>query len=161
MVMSLVPGILRLCSRFAGAVSRAEVELFTQNTYFLFQLIQVFLIRTITDTASTAIVQIVDSPTSVFSTLSDALPTSSNFYISYFIIQGFAIATDVMTQVINCIIFVLFYKYLARTPRAMYSKWTTLGSNSWGSIMPVHTCITIISTSVVVAQAWTNKTKQN
>lgn len=143
--MSLVPGIMRRCARLAGAATAAEAELFTQNAYFIFQLLQVFLIRTITDTAATAIVQVVQDPTSVFSILAEALPTSSNFYISYFIIQGFTIAIDVMTQVVTCVFFNIMYRFWSGTPRRMYSRWTALESVSWGSILPVHTGIVVIS----------------
>ncbi|CAM1503095.1 Fc.00g078710.m01.CDS01 [Cosmosporella sp. VM-42] len=144
-LMSLVPVIMRLCAKKAGCVSLSEVELFTQSSYFFFQLIQVFLVRTITDTASRAIVNIVEDPGSVFDTLSQGIPTSSNFYISYFIVQGLTIATGVLTQVIGCVIFQILYKYLAGTPRAMYTKWTTLSSLGWGSLLPVYTNIAVIS----------------
>lgn len=140
---------MKRAARLAGVASESEVELFTQNGFFLFQLVQVFLIRTITDTASSAIVQIVQSPTLVFSTLAEALPTSSNFYISYFIIEGLTIAIDVMTQVVSCAIFNVGYKFFAREPRAMYKKWTTLDSISWGSVLPVYTGIVIISESSI------------
>jgi len=149
-LMSLVPVFMRMFARFAGEVSLSRVELYTQNAYFAFQLIQVFLIRTLTDTASTAIVQIADNPSSVFSILSDALPTSSNFYISYFILQGVTIATGVLTQVVGCVIFNLLYKFLAGTPRAMYNKWTTLSAISWGSTLPVYTAIAVISVTYAV-----------
>jgi calcium permeable stress-gated cation channel len=144
-LMSFVPGIMQRAARFAGVASEAEVELFTQNGFFMFQLVQVFLIRTITDTASSAIVQIVKSPTLVFSTLAEALPTSSNFYISYFIIEGITIAIDVMTQCVGCVVFGIAYKLFAKEPRAMYKKWTTLSSISWGGVLPVYTGIVVIS----------------
>ena len=146
-LMSLVPVFMRMFARLAGEVTLPRVELFTQNAYFCFQLIQVFLIRTLTDTASKAIIEIADNPSSVFSTLSTAIPTSSNFYISYFILQGIQIATSVITQVVGCIIFNLLYKYLTGTPRAMYSKWTQLSAISWGSTLPVYTTIAVISES--------------
>lgn len=148
--MSLVPGIMASCARASGAATFAEVELYTQNAYFLFQLLQVFLIRTITDTAATAVVQIVQDPTSVFGTLAEALPTSSNFYISYFILQGFLMAIDVMTQVVSCVFFNIVYRFWAMTPRRMYQKWTALESVSWGAVMPVHTCIVVISVTYAV-----------
>ena len=145
--MSLVPVIMRAMAKIAGAPSNSEVELFTQKAYFIFQLIQVFLIQTITNTASTAIIQIVQKPNTVFDVLSSSLPTSSNFYISYFIVQGLTIATGVLTQVIGLVIFNLLYKILAKTPRAMYKKWTTLSAIMWGSVMPVYTNIAVISKS--------------
>ena len=144
-LMSLVPVFMRMFARFAGEVSESRVELFCQNAYFFFQLLQVFLIRTITDSASTAIVQIAQDPGSVFTTLASAIPTSSNFYISYFILQGVTVATGVMTQVVGCVIFNLMYKFLAGTPRAMYTKWTSLSAIMWGSVLPVYTTIAVIS----------------
>lgn len=144
-LMSLVPIIMRVCAKLSGTVSLSQTELFTQNAYFVFQVIQVFLIRTMTDTASTAVVQIIQNPDGVFDLLSSSLPTSSNFYISYFIVQGLTIATNVLTQVVGCIVFRILYKFLASTPRAMYTKWTTLSSLSWGSLLPVYTNIAVIS----------------
>lgn len=144
-LMSLVPVFMRMFARFAGEVSESRVELFCQNAYFAFQLIQVFLVRTLTDAASTAVVQIIQEPSSVFSTLASAIPTSSNFYISYFILQGITIATGVLTQVVGCVIFNLMYKFLAGTPRAMYVKWTSLSAIMWGSVLPVYTTIAVIS----------------
>ncbi|KAL7812690.1 DUF221 domain-containing protein [Trichoderma aethiopicum] len=144
-LMSLVPVIMRLCARLAGEVSQSRVELFTQSSYFFFQLIQVFLIQTFTNAASTALVQIAQQPGQVFNILSTALPTASNFYISYFIVQGLTIATSVVTQVVGFFVFTLLYKLLAKTPRAMYKKWTSLSALSWGSLLPVYTNIAVIS----------------
>lgn len=145
-LMSLVPVIMRACAKKAGAVSLSEVELFTQNAYFVFQVIQVFLIRTITDSAAGAIVEIAQKPSDVFSLLSQALPASSNFYISYFIVQGLSIGVSVLTQVVGLVVFRLLYKFLAKTPRAMYTKWTNLSAILWGSVMPVYAGIAVIST---------------
>ncbi|KAI9152090.1 hypothetical protein HJFPF1_09313 [Paramyrothecium foliicola] len=144
-LMSLVPVIMRACAKLAGAVSLSEVELFTQNAYFVFQLIQVFLIRTLTDTASKAIIDIANNPSSVFGILSQSIPTSSNFYISYFIVQGITIAIGVLTQVVGLFVFKILYKFLAGTPRAMYTKWTTLSAIMWGSVLPVYSGIVVIS----------------
>ncbi|KEY66327.1 hypothetical protein S7711_02787 [Stachybotrys chartarum IBT 7711] len=144
-LMSLVPVIMRACAKFSGAVSLSQVELFTQNAYFVFQVVQVFLIRTLTDSASRVIVSIVDNPGSVFSMLSSSIPTSSNFYISYFIVQGITIAVAVLTQAVGLVIFKLMYTFLSSTPRSMYKRWTTLSAISWGSVLPVYTCIVVIS----------------
>ncbi|KAM4058978.1 calcium-dependent channel, putative phosphate domain-containing protein [Hirsutella rhossiliensis] len=144
-LMSYVPIIMRGCAKLAGAPTLSQAELFTQNAYFVFQVVQVFLIRTVFDSASTVIVQIAKDPSSVFTILGSQLPTSSNFYISYFILQGITIATGVLTQVVGFFIFKLLYKFLAGTPRAMYAKWTTLSAILWGSLLPVFTNIICIS----------------
>ncbi|KAM0321504.1 hypothetical protein ACHAQA_010072 [Verticillium albo-atrum] len=149
-LMSLVPIIMRLCAKLAGEPSASRVELFTQNAYFCFQLIQVFLITTISSSAVSAAKGIVDNPSSVFEILSTALPKSSQFYVSYFIVQGLGIAAGVISQVVGFIIFTLIYKLLSSTPRSMYNKWAQLSAISWGSVMPVYTNIAVISISYAV-----------
>ncbi|OAQ95343.1 hypothetical protein VFPFJ_01453 [Purpureocillium lilacinum] len=144
-LMSYVPIIMRACAKLAGTPTLSRVELFTQNAYFVFQVVQVFLIRSLFDAASTALVKIVNDPSSVFTTLGQTIPTSSNFYISYFMLQGLTIATGVVTQVVGMFVFRILYKFLAGTPRAMYNKWTTLSGILWGSLLPVYTNIICIS----------------
>ncbi|KAK3687374.1 hypothetical protein B0T22DRAFT_510021 [Podospora appendiculata] len=144
-LMSLVPVIMRLCAKLCGEPSLSRVELFTQNAYFIFQVVQVFLITTIASSASAVAKQIADNPGSVTTLLATNLPKSSNFYISYFIVQGLTIATGVLTQVVGFAIFTILYKFLAGTPRAMYTKWANLSAISWGSTMPVYTNIVVIA----------------
>jgi hypothetical protein len=144
-LLSLVPIIMRLCARLSGEISASNVELFTQKAYFTFMLIQLFLVRTLGDTASTLLVRIAQDPGSVLPTLSKGIPTSSNFYISYFMVQGFTIAAGVVTQIAGLVIFRLLYKFLASTPRAMYNKWTSLSALTWGSLLPIFTNMAVIS----------------
>ncbi|TDZ22831.1 Uncharacterized protein Cob_v004432 [Colletotrichum orbiculare MAFF 240422] len=149
-LMSLVPVIMRLCAKLAGEPSESRVELFTQNAYFWFQLIQVFLITTVSQSALATVRQISENPGSIFSTLSEALPKSSSFYISYFIVQGVTLAVNVLTQVVGFAIFVLILKFLSNTPRALYQKWAALAAISWGSVLPVYTTIAVISITYAV-----------
>jgi hypothetical protein len=133
-----------VCAKLAGEPSLSRVELFTQNAYFAFQIIQIFLITTLSSAATAVAKQIVDSPTSAPSILANKLPKASNVYISYFIVQGLTIATSVLTQVVGFVVFQLLYKFLASTPRAMYKKWANLSAISWGSTLPVYTNIICI-----------------
>lgn len=144
-LMSLVPVIMRLCAKLAGEPSFSRVELFTQNAYFAFQVIQVFLVTTCTSSASAVASQIADDPTSAPTILAQNLPKASNFYISYFIVQGLSIAASVISQVVGFLIFSLLYKYLTGTPRGLYNKWAKLSAISWGSTLPVYSCITVIA----------------
>ena len=134
-----------VCAKLAGEPSLSRVELFTQNAYFAFQVIQVFLITTLTSSASAVVKKIVDDPTGVTELLAQNIPKASNFYISYFLVQGLPIATGVLTQVVGFFIFTFIYKFLSGTPRAMYQKWANLSAVSWGSVLPVYTNIAVIS----------------
>ncbi|KAI0506830.1 hypothetical protein F5B22DRAFT_432230 [Xylaria bambusicola] len=144
-LMSLVPIIMRICAKLSGEPSLSRVELFTQNAYFAFQVIQVFLISTITSAASTVGYQIFQDPGMVTSLLAENIPKASNFYISYFIVQGLGIASSVLSQAVGFVIFTLIYKFLSGTPRALYTKWANLSAISWGSVLPVYTNIAVIS----------------
>lgn len=55
------------------------------------------------------------------------------------------VAASVLSQVVGFAIFTIIYKFLAKTPRAMYKKWSTLSAISWGSLLPVYTNIAVIS----------------
>lgn len=143
-LMSLVPIVMRLCAKIAGEPSISRVELFTQNAYFVFQVVQVFLVATMSSSAAAVVQQVIDRPTDAPAILANNLPKGSNLYISYFIVQGLTIATSVLTQVVGFFIFTLLYKFLTSTPRSMYNKWTNLSAISWGSTMPVYTNIVVI-----------------
>ncbi|KAI0876880.1 hypothetical protein GGS24DRAFT_449985 [Hypoxylon argillaceum] len=144
-LLSLVPVVMRICAKLAGEPSLSRVELFTQNAYFAFQVIQVFLITTLTSAASAVAYTIFQHPEQATSLLSENLPKASNFYISYFIVQGLGIGASLLSQVVGFIIFNLIYKHLSGTPRALYTKWAELSAISWGSVMPVYTNIAVIS----------------
>lgn len=99
---------------------------------------------TIGSSASALVKQISDNPGSITSVLAQKLPTVSNFYISYFIVQGLTVSAGVISQVVGFVIFKILYKFLAGTPRKMYQKWANLSAISWGSTLPVFTNIAVI-----------------
>lgn len=103
-----------------------------------------FLVTTVASAATAVGKQIADDPSSATTILANNLPKASNFYISYFIVQGLTISSQVLSQVVGFVIFALMYKYLSGTPRAYYQKWTTLSAISWGSTLPVYTNIAVI-----------------
>ncbi|RKF55798.1 Uncharacterized protein RSN1 [Erysiphe neolycopersici] len=138
-LMSLVPIIIRLLGKLSGEPSLVRVELFTQNAYFVFQVVQVFIVATVASAATSLIKQAIDNPKSITTIMATNIPKASNFYISYFIVQGLTIASGVISQVAGFFIFSLVYKYLTGTPRSLYEKWSTLSYVSWGSI--IYSCI--------------------
>lgn len=102
------------------------------------------MIVTIASSASSVLYQLINNPTGILSLLATKLPSASNFYISYFIVQGLTVAAGVISQVVGFFVFKLLYKFLAGTPRKMYVKWTSLSAISWGSTLPVFTNIAVI-----------------
>ncbi|PGH10641.1 hypothetical protein AJ79_05355 [Helicocarpus griseus UAMH5409] len=145
LLMALVPVILRFMARQSGLPTTARVELFTQNAHFCFQVVQVFLVTTLTSAASAATSQIIKDPLSAKDLLAKNLPKASNFYISYFLLQGLVLSAGAVVQVMGFVIFKLFVAFFDTTPRKLYERWTSLSGLSWGSVFPVFTNMVVIA----------------
>lgn len=120
------------------------MELYTQNAYFCFLVVQVFLVTTFSSGIVASINSIIDDPASTPSLLASNLPKASTFYIAYFLYQGLAVGIGVLVQIAGFIVFKILYKFLATTPRGMYDKWATLSAIGWGNTIPTYSLITVI-----------------
>lgn len=87
-LMALLPIWLRFLGKFSGKPTLSQIELRVQTSYFFFQVVQVFLVATLSSAVSKAIQPILDNPASVTTLLATNLPLASNFYINYFTLQG-------------------------------------------------------------------------
>jgi calcium permeable stress-gated cation channel len=75
-------------AKLSGEVTLPAAELKTQTWYMAFQVNQVFLVTTFSSGAASSTAQIVTNPRAATTLLGENLPKASNFYISYFILQG-------------------------------------------------------------------------
>lgn len=120
------------------------IELFVQNAYFAFQVVQVFLITTITSAASGAVTAIIKDPMSVKDLLSENLPKSSNFYISYILMQCLAAGANALVHVFEIVRHHLMSKRL-ESPRMKFTVWHRVRRIHWGGVFPVFTNMGVIS----------------
>ncbi|CAI4214972.1 unnamed protein product [Parascedosporium putredinis] len=146
LLMAAVPWMLRGCARAAGIPSLSMIELFVQNAYFAFQVVQVFLITTITSAASGAVTAILKDPMSVKDLLSENLPKSSNFYISYILMQCLAAGANALVHVFEIVRHHLMSKRL-ESPRMKFTVWHRVRRIHWGGVFPVFTNMGVISIS--------------
>lgn len=144
-LMALLPIFLRLMAKVSGAPSATHVEYYVQNAYFAFQVIQVFLVTTVSSGAAAVIQGIIDKPSSAMSLLAANLPKASNFYISYFLLQGFTIAGGALLQVTTLVLFHVLSFLLDNTPRKKWRRLNIIGSTSWGTVFPVYTNLAVIA----------------
>ncbi|KAJ5619945.1 hypothetical protein N7510_003929 [Penicillium lagena] len=144
-LMALVPIILRLMAKWGGAPTLAAVELSVQNSYFAFQVVQVFLVVTFASAASSVVEQIIDKPSDAASLLASNLPKASNFYISYIILQGLSFSSGALLQIVGLIVSKVLGKLLDKTPRKMYTRWSNLAGLGWGTIYPIFTLLTVVA----------------
>jgi len=144
-LMALVPIVCRLMAKLAGYVTWSQIELKTQNWYFAFQVVQVFLVATLSSAITSAINQILKDPGSVLTLLSKSLPKASNFYISYFILLGLSSAAGTLLNIGGFVVVVLLGRILpGKTPRKIFDKLTKLSAPSWGSEYPKWVNLAVI-----------------
>lgn len=136
-----------MLAKFAGAPTLAAVEMKTQTWYFIFQVIQVFLITTFTSAASSVASQIVSNPGIAVSLLAENLPKASNFYISYFILQGLMIFALQLLNLVPLLMLSVVGKFIDKTPRKQYNRWMQLVGIGWGSEYPKFTNMGVIMLS--------------
>lgn len=131
-------------AKLAGAPSLVAIELSIQNSYFAFQVVEVFLVVTFTSGATSVVVSIINDPTSAPSLLASHLPNASNFYVSYIILQGLSFSSGALLQIVGLILSKILGKLLDKTPRKMYIRWSSLAGLGWGTIYPIFTMLLVI-----------------
>ena len=146
-LMALLPTILRMMARKGGCPTLPAVELRTQNFYFLFQVIQVFLVTTVTSAASAVGAKIAKDPSSATTLLAANLPHAATFFISYLIVQGITLSAKALAQVVGVIVFKVLGKLLDKTPRKMYKRFISLTGLGWGTVFPIYTNLCVIGRS--------------
>ncbi|KAH8602366.1 hypothetical protein B0O99DRAFT_561765 [Bisporella sp. PMI_857] len=119
-----------------GEVTFPAVELKTQGWYMAFQVIQVFLITTFSSGAAAVVTQIINEPESATTLLAENLPKASNFYISYFIVQGLGIAAGNILNIGSLAMLTVVGKFLDKSPRKMFNRYITLAGLGWGAMYP-------------------------
>ncbi|KAE8354399.1 hypothetical protein BDV28DRAFT_84893 [Aspergillus coremiiformis] len=144
-LMALLPIILRLMAKLGGAPSAAAVELTTQNFYFAFQVVQVFLVVTIASSASSVVSDIINKPASAAQLLAQKVPQASNFYISYIILQGLSFSAGALLQISGLILGKVLATLLDNTPRKMFTRWSSLSGLGWGTVYPAFTFLAVIA----------------
>lgn len=144
-LVSLVPVFFRLLAKLAGKPTLSAVELRCHESFFWFQVLQVFLVTTLSSAASSAVPQIINNPTGIPNLLASSIPKASNFYVSYIILQGLTFAAAALVQLTGLILFYVLGKFLDSTPRKMYNRWYNLAGLGWGTIYPFQEILTVIA----------------
>ncbi|TQS33764.1 hypothetical protein Golomagni_05879, partial [Golovinomyces magnicellulatus] len=144
-LMFLAPRIMRALAELSGVPSLSHAELFTQYFYFIFEAGQLFFIATLTPAIILFTTDSKQNEKAIkFDNIVAEIPYASNFYFSYFLVQGLTLVSGSITQATGFIIFSLMYKLSVKTPRYLYEKWVQMSSISWGSTLAVYTNIAVI-----------------
>lgn len=144
-LVSYVPNFFRYVAKLSGQPTTVEAEKLTQNWYFTFQVVQVFLITTFSSGAATVATKIANEPTSVPILLAKNLPKAANFYLSYFIIQGLGSATKLVVNYSDLFSYIVYDRFFDRTPRQKYQRRTQMKGIAWGKSYPKFTNFAVIA----------------
>jgi calcium permeable stress-gated cation channel len=131
------------CARVAGEPSLSEIELYVQNFYFAFQVIQVFLVTTMTSAASAALGAVIQDPTSIPDLLSENLPKASTFYLSYILIQCLAVGATGLLHLWDLIRHGVMTRFI-QNPRAKWRIYKLTRPIHWGGWFPVFSNMGVI-----------------
>lgn len=145
LLLCLLPMIIRGMAKLAGSVSYQETEMFTHKAYFFFLFVNAFLVPALASSASATVQQVIENPTSVLSILANNLPRSSNFYISYLILQAFTIAGGSLFQVVGLFLYFILGSIFDSTLRKKWARFSGLGTVQWGTTFPIFINLACIS----------------
>lgn len=144
-LMLLVPVIIRKVGRMSGCLTIQEVESYTQLWFYGFLVVQGFLVMTMTSAATLAVPEIIKDPSIVMSLLANNLPNSSNFYLAYICLQGLAISSGLLAQVVGVILAQILGPLLDSTPRQKWNRWNSLAMPLWSTVYPLVQLLCVIS----------------
>lgn len=114
-------------------------ELKVQRWFYVFQVTQVFLVTAVFSGAATVAYELLDSlqdPKGIPALLARQLPKSSNFYLTYFIIQGTTSATDNLLNGSDLLQYLAYGALFDKTPRQRFSRFTSMKGIAWGKVFP-------------------------
>lgn len=131
LITSYVPFWFRDIAELSGEPTQQAMEAMTQQWYFVFQFLQVFLVTTLSSGA-TAIVKKLQEPGKVPDILASNLPKSSNFYLTYFALQGLSSSASQLIKYSDTFEYV-FFKWFAKTPRQKYEQETKMKGLFYGN----------------------------
>lgn len=146
LLMYTLPIFMRAMAQIAGCPTKQLIEGYTQQAYFAFQFINGFLVTTISSSITSTITRLIDKPNEVLSILSEGLPKSSNFYISYLILQGLIITGGSLFQVVGLFLYYILGRLFDNTVRKKWNRFSSLSTVAWGTTFPIFTnlaCITL------------------
>ncbi|KAI1464924.1 DUF221-domain-containing protein [Daldinia caldariorum] len=144
----LVPSIFRYIFKSTGSPTNTAAELKVQKWYYIFQVTQVFLVTTVFSGAAPVAAQLMErakDPTSIPELLARQLPKASNFYLTYFIIQGTTSAADNLLNYSDLLSYLFCDYFIDKTPRQKFNRYTSMKGIAWGKLFPKFANFAIIA----------------
>lgn len=132
--VSYVPKLFRHIAKLSGEPTIPQAELKTQAHFFFFQVAQVFLVTTFSSGAAAVFAQIAQHPEQAPDLLASSLPKASNFYLTYFILQGTASAASNILNYSDLFEYLFYEHYWDKTPREKFQTYAQMKGTPWYAV---------------------------
>jgi hypothetical protein len=143
--VSYVVKLFRHIAKLSGEPTTPQAELKTQNWFFMFQIIQVFIVTTFSSGVASVLAKVMEDPSQTPTLLAANLPKASNFYLTYIILQG---TTNAANNLLNYgdLFEYLFYEYFwDKTPREQFTTFAQMKGTPWAAWYPKFTNLFVIA----------------
>jgi len=150
--VSYVPKLFRHIAKLSGEPTVPQAELKTQAWYLTFQVTQIFLVTTISSGTAAVVTKIIQDPGSAPALLAENLPKASNFYLTYFVLQGLASPANNLVDYSELFQY-WFYEYIwDKTPRQKFQTYAEMRGTPWAAWYPKFTNFFIIAVAYACIQ---------
>jgi hypothetical protein len=155
-LQQLLPPLFIMIGKAEGITAFSEVQMRAFSRYFLFQVINIFLVTTIAGSIFDTIAIIIENPESAFEMLGNSLPRMSSFFITFvtiktFLALGFELVRT-MALVQATTRYILFPNATLRTKRQPIAAMRAIDDPGW---FPFHKILAqdmlVVVVSVVFA----------
>lgn len=106
------------------------------------------MITTLSSGAAAVVSQIVTNPVRVPQVLAERLPSASNTYLAYFVVQALSNAPSNMLNYSDVLSFIFYDRVFDNTPRKKYNSYVSLKGMPWGKLFPKYGNFVIIGKSL-------------
>jgi hypothetical protein len=155
-IQQILPPLFLGISIAEGTLSFSEAQMKAFSRYFLFQVLNIFLVTAVAGTIFDTIAIIVENPETAFELLGNSLPRMSSFFITYAILKTFlglglelVRLVSLVQQVLR---FVLFPNSTLREKRSIRMGMRAIDDPGW---FPIHKVLAqdmlVVVVSVVFA----------
>ncbi|KAF9123925.1 hypothetical protein BG015_005216 [Linnemannia schmuckeri] len=143
-LMALLPVILTTMATYEGHVRHSAITHSVMSKYFLFLVVNVLLISTLTNGFLGTYHQLEKNGfklDDIVKLIAENLPRSSAFFINYVLLRGFTGPALELLQIAPLLLNFLFTHLMAKSPRQIWDVQGRLESVNYGVLFPQQTLI--------------------
>ncbi|KAK9768857.1 phosphate metabolism protein 7 [Basidiobolus ranarum] len=142
-LMSLLPIILALLSRYEGLVRDSDIQISVMNKYFFFLIVNVLLVTTLASGIFKVLHNMINNPSSIVKRLAESLPSASTFFMTYVMLNGISGGAKELLQAVPFVLRFVLTFLLPKTPRKLI-RLKAMPCIQWGTFFPQHTLVFVI-----------------